>query len=52
MHSDEVMNLTRAKGRVKSLDSDADGSCSRNSQIGLTEIILQQTFSRGNRDKN
>lgn len=32
------MKLARGKGRVKSLDSDADGSCSRSSKVGLTDI--------------
>lgn len=48
------MKLARGKGRVKRLDSDADGSCSRSSKFGLTwgpltDILSQQTFSTGER---
>jgi len=43
------MKLSRGKGRVKSLDSDADGTCSWSSKTGLTDILRQQTFNIGNR---
>lgn len=53
MQSDEVMKLARGRGRVKSLDSVAGGSCSRSSKVGLIDILLEQTFSIGNnREKN
>lgn len=53
MQSDEVMKLARGRGRVKSLDSVAGGSCSRSSNVGLIDTLLEQTFSIGNnREKN
>lgn len=48
MQSDEVVELTRGRGRVKSLDVVAGGSCSRNSEDGLIDLFLEQIFSIGN----
>lgn len=53
MQSDEVMRLARGRGKVKSLDSVAGGSCSRSSKVGLIDIFLEQTYSIGSsREKN
>lgn len=45
------MKLDKGKGRIKSLDADTDGSCSRSSKVELTDILLQKAFSRANRRK-
>lgn len=38
----EVVKLARGKGSVKSLDSDADGCCSRSSKVRLTGIFYNK----------
>lgn len=53
MCSDEMMELARGRGRVKSLDSVAGGSCSRSSKDGLIDLFLEIIFSiASSREKN
>lgn len=44
VQSDGVMKLARGRGRIKSLDSVAGGSCSRSSKVGLIDIFLEQNL--------